>query len=211
MKKSDLEEDTPTSAAEIKGLIDLSPFIDALVECVRQEEGQQLGGSRVQIVVDGIRERINTGLELVSGVDGLSEDTTAVAVAASFSGSPFRLAALLPLLTFSEGRARQALTELKELKVVVALDDECHAFTYPYPATDSAGDGRAGSVVAPSQREREVARLIAQGLTNYQIGMRLGLSQRTIETYVRRLFTKLDVNSRSQIVAWYMNQEKADQ
>lgn len=40
--------------------------------------------------------------------------------------------------------------------------------------------------------------------------MRLGLSQRTVETYVRRLFTKLDVNSRSQIVAWYMNQENTN-
>lgn len=40
--------------------------------------------------------------------------------------------------------------------------------------------------------------------------MRLGLSQRTVETYVRRLFTKLDVNSRFQIVAWYMNQENTD-
>lgn len=40
--------------------------------------------------------------------------------------------------------------------------------------------------------------------------MRLGLSQRTVETYVRRLFTKLDVNSRPQIVAWYMNQENTN-
>lgn len=209
VKKSALEEDTPTSAAEIKGLIDLRPFVHALVECVSQEDDRH-EGSWVQIVVDGIRERISTGLELVAGIEGLSEDTTAVAVAASFSGSPFRLASLLPLLTFSEERARQALIELEELKVVFALDDECHALTFPYPNSDSVGGGHTASVAAPSQREREVAQLVAEGLTNYQIGMRLGLSQRTVETYVRRLFTKLDVTSRSQIVAWYMNQENTD-
>ncbi|PMD06140.1 hypothetical protein CJ199_01760 [Brevibacterium paucivorans] len=37
--------------------------------------------------------------------------------------------------------------------------------------------------------------------------MRLGLSQRTVETYVRRLFTKLDVNSRSQIVLVHESRE----
>lgn len=211
VKESDLKGDTPTSAVKIKGLIDLMPFVDALVECVRQEDDEQLNESRTQIVLDGIRERINTGLRLVSGVDDLSEDTTAVAVAASLSGSPFHLATLLPLLTFSEGRARQALTELEEIKIIVALDEEYYAFAYLYTVTDSARDSHLAPIATPSQREREVARLITQGLTNYQIGMRLGLSQRTVETYVRRLFTKLDVNSRSQIAAWYMSLEKSSQ
>ena len=75
-----------------------------------------------------MRERVGLGLKLVDEIGGLSDDAVAVAVAASISGSPFRLTALLPLLTFSEKRGRQALAELEELKVIVALEDHYRAF-----------------------------------------------------------------------------------
>ncbi|MGZ1489487.1 LuxR C-terminal-related transcriptional regulator [Brevibacterium sediminis] len=194
------------TATEIKGLVDLRPFVDAIVECVRRGKNGDLDELRIRMMVDGLQERISFGTELAARVDGLSEDTEAVAVAASFLGSPFRLGVLLPLLTFSEERAHQALSDLEELKVIAPLDGERRVFVFSTSSSESVGNGVAMRAAAPSQREREVARLVAQGLTNYQIGMRLGLSQRTVETYVRRLFVKLDVSSRSQIVVWYMGQ-----
>lgn len=208
MKKSDLEEDTPTSLAAIKGLIDLEPFADALVECIGRHQDDRHSESRARVVVNGFRERINSGFDLVAGIDGISHDAVAIAVAASFSGSPFRIVDLLPLLTFSEKRAYMALFELEEHELVFALDRERSNFVLSRQDRDFDRHEHVRLSAEPSQREREVAQLIAQGLTNYQIGMRLGLSQRTVETYVRRLFTKLDVNSRSQIAAWHINQPR---
>jgi two-component system, NarL family, response regulator DevR len=49
-----------------------------------------------------------------------------------------------------------------------------------------------------SAREREVLALIAEGLTNRQMADRLVLTEPTVKTYVSRLFTKLDVQRRSQ-------------
>lgn len=53
-----------------------------------------------------------------------------------------------------------------------------------------------------SAREAEVARLIAEGLTNRQIAARLVISGRTAENHVAHILTKLGFTSRSQIAAW---------
>jgi DNA-binding NarL/FixJ family response regulator len=44
-----------------------------------------------------------------------------------------------------------------------------------------------------TEREHEVLRLMAQGMTNNAVSKRLVLSERTVETHVRRLLLKLDI------------------
>jgi len=53
-----------------------------------------------------------------------------------------------------------------------------------------------------SGRERDVIDLVASGLTNRQIAMRLGLSPRTAETHMARILRKLGVPCREQAAAW---------
>ncbi|HEY3229126.1 MAG TPA: helix-turn-helix transcriptional regulator, partial [Roseiflexaceae bacterium] len=55
-----------------------------------------------------------------------------------------------------------------------------------------------------THREREVAALLAQGLTNRQIGERLVISERTAEGHVEHLRNKLGYSTREQIAAWYL-------
>jgi DNA-binding CsgD family transcriptional regulator len=50
--------------------------------------------------------------------------------------------------------------------------------------------------------EAEVADLVAEGLTNKQIGARLFISEHTVDTHIRSILSKLGVHSRSQIAAW---------
>ena len=52
------------------------------------------------------------------------------------------------------------------------------------------------------KREADVARLVADGLTNKQIGARLFISERTVDSHVRSILNKLGFNSRAQIAAW---------
>jgi DNA-binding NarL/FixJ family response regulator len=49
-------------------------------------------------------------------------------------------------------------------------------------------------------REREVMALVAEGLTNAEIGDRLFLSPATARTHVSRILTKLDARDRTQLV-----------
>ena len=53
-----------------------------------------------------------------------------------------------------------------------------------------------------SDREVEVAKLVARGLTNRQIAERLVISERTAQNHVQHILTKLGFSSRSQIAAW---------
>jgi DNA-binding CsgD family transcriptional regulator len=66
----------------------------------------------------------------------------------------------------------------------------------PVAVHGHAGPGPLG------QREAEVARLVADGLTNKQIGTRLFISERTVDSHVRSILNKLGFSSRAQIAAW---------
>ncbi|MER3406240.1 MAG: hypothetical protein C4289_14655 [Chloroflexota bacterium] len=58
-----------------------------------------------------------------------------------------------------------------------------------------SGDGISLAVLSP--RERQVLALMTEGLTNREIGMRLGIKGITVNTFVSRIFTKLGVENRA--------------
>ena len=53
-----------------------------------------------------------------------------------------------------------------------------------------------------SDREREIASLVAKGLTNLQIAEAAHISTRTAENHVQHILTKLGFQNRSQIAVW---------
>ena len=53
-----------------------------------------------------------------------------------------------------------------------------------------------------TRREREIAELVAQGLSNREIASRLVIAQRTAEGHVEHILVKLGFSSRAQIAAW---------
>ena len=59
-----------------------------------------------------------------------------------------------------------------------------------------------GSKLPPlTQRERDVLRLLADGLANEEIGKRLFISAETVRTHVRKAMSKLEADTRTQAVA----------
>jgi pimeloyl-ACP methyl ester carboxylesterase/DNA-binding CsgD family transcriptional regulator len=60
---------------------------------------------------------------------------------------------------------------------------------------------------ALSRREREVASLVARGLSNREIAGRLYLSERTIDNHVHHILDKLGFNSRVQVATWLTRNE----
>jgi predicted ATPase/DNA-binding CsgD family transcriptional regulator len=74
----------------------------------------------------------------------------------------------------------------------LALGESGHA-----PA---ASTGAAAPLLG--KRQAEVAQLVADGLTNKQIGARLFISEHTVDSHIRSILNKLGVNSRAQIAVW---------
>ena len=74
--------------------------------------------------------------------------------------------------------------------------------TIPAPVTPAAADATEVPADPLSRREREVAALIAQGLTNRQIAEALFIGERTVDGYVTNILRKLDFATRSQVAVW---------
>jgi len=62
------------------------------------------------------------------------------------------------------------------------------------------------SLPALTRREREVLRLLADGLSNEEIGKQLFISPETVRTHVRKAMDKLDADTRTQAVATALRQ-----
>ncbi len=61
-----------------------------------------------------------------------------------------------------------------------------------------------------SHQERRVVALLAEGLTNKQIGDQLGLTEKTVKNYLATIFTKLNIERRTQAAALYVEAAKPD-
>lgn len=122
----------------------------------------------------------------------------------------------IPLLGFrelSEARARateQARVALgragferaTESGITLATDlDQLLAYSAGESKPKTARRNGKPASTALTKREREIAELVADGLSNKDIAAALVISQRTAETHVEHILTKLGFTSRAQIAA----------
>jgi DNA-binding NarL/FixJ family response regulator len=59
-------------------------------------------------------------------------------------------------------------------------------------------------------REREILQLLADGLSNADVGERLFISQETVKSHVRHILTKLEADTRTQAVAIALREAMID-
>jgi DNA-binding NarL/FixJ family response regulator len=69
-------------------------------------------------------------------------------------------------------------------------------------------DQPIGASARLSEREWEVANLVARGQSNRQIAGELVVSERTVDTHVSHILRKLSLVSRAQIAAWAVQQRR---
>jgi DNA-binding NarL/FixJ family response regulator len=101
--------------------------------------------------------------------------------------------------------AGQALPVDQAAAEAEALAAELAAELAADPVAAPAGLAAPAAAALPagvSEREIEVLRLLAQGLTNAQIGERLFISPRTVNAHLYRIYNKLGLTSRSAAVRY---------
>jgi len=96
-----------------------------------------------------------------------------------------------------------AWAEGKAITFEEAIEYALSELRSPNPISSESEQLSAASAQPPNltRREREVASLVAQGLTNRQIASELVISERTVDNHVTNIFKKLGLRSREQVAA----------
>jgi predicted ATPase/DNA-binding NarL/FixJ family response regulator len=116
--------------------------------------------------------------------------------------SEARLRVVLDDASFVEAFERGASMPV-EVAIAFALDETSAAVT----SGSTESDGYTSAKL--TRRESEIARLIADGLSNKEIATRLVISTRTAESHVEHILVKLGFTSRTQVAAWVAKQAEA--
>ena len=119
---------------------------------------------------------------------------------------------LMPLLELGAAGYVTKLSADRELVDAIRVVARGDVFLYPSAATVLTRSLRAPRSHAAddplhllSPREREVLSLTAEGYSSTEIGDRLHLSHKTVETYRQRLMDKLDLHHRSELVRFALD------
>jgi DNA-binding NarL/FixJ family response regulator len=119
---------------------------------------------------------------------------------------------MLPTKINAAGRRSASATESSRLpshrgKALGFGAAIAYALDEPAPVASPSAEGPAQRL---TRRERQVAELVAEGLTNEAIAVRLVISQRTAQGHVERVLAKLGFTSRAQIAAWVAERAARD-
>jgi len=88
----------------------------------------------------------------------------------------------------------------KELPSAEAFEEIAESQSDRYP-----GEPTNEAVKNLTRRELEILRLVAEGLTNEEIGKRIFISEKTVKTHLTNIFDKLKVNNRFKAALLIMN------
>ena len=103
------------------------------------------------------------------------------------------------------------LAQFEEGRRLTVDEAAWYALAEPATAVPSARAAAQPPATADplSRREEQVARLVADGLTNGEIANRLVISARTAESHVQHILGKLGYTNRAQIARWVAERDGA--
>jgi DNA-binding NarL/FixJ family response regulator len=171
----EIEGVEPLTAADILEGEDILPdFIVADCHTLRRNFSIPQNGSKIILVDYGLGEEEISSLLLSYKIDGIISTTTDLSL--------FKKA----IQAISEG---QIWIDNRKVKALV------------HHAEASKGQKLDDGL---SKKEREIVILISQGMTNREIASMLCISEQTVKTHISRIFRKLKVSRRSQLVPMAM-------
>jgi DNA-binding NarL/FixJ family response regulator len=94
-----------------------------------------------------------------------------------------------------------AIPELGDMKMRPALE-RALALKDEFEAAAAQRSGRRSASDTLTAREREIASLMADGLSNHDIADKLVISDSTVEVHVKHILGKLGFRSRAQVAGW---------
>lgn len=163
----------------------------------------QIEEHRPQVAILDLRMPGLSGIEVARQLaKGMGDSGTAVILYTAFGDRALLTEAL------DAGARGFVLKEAPLAEVVRAVELVASGRTYVDPVlagvlSSSAATEKMSNL---TQRERDVLRLLADGMSNEEIGKELFISPETVRTHVRKAMAKLDADTRTQAVATALRQ-----
>lgn len=195
-----IADDHPVFRSGIRAILEGEPDTEVVGEAATADASVSLAKQlRPDVVVmdlhmpgiggiEATRQIVTAGLARVLVVTMLEDDATVVeAVRAGAAGYVLKGAGGPELL--------------RALRAVASGETIFGASVAPGLVGHLARTPTGATPFGLTQRELEILELIARGLTNDAIAERIFLSPKTVRNYVSAIFSKLDVESRAEVVA----------
>ena len=187
-----------------RGLLEAEQDIEVVGEAGDGEEAVELVAKlRPNVVLMDIAMPKVNGIEATRQIKA-SHPATAVLILTAYDNDQYILALL------DAGAAGYLLKNVKGVDLVNAVRAVCAGEAVLHPVIANKiftrlADSRKerGGLVQPqylSEREMEVLRLAAKGMTNQNIAEQLHLSRRTVQAHLSSIFLKMNVGSRTEAV-----------
>ena len=166
-----------------------------------EETLQKIAARRPQIALVDVRMPRLGGIEVARRAASVSP-TTAVVLYTGYGERALLLEAM------DAGARGFLLKEAPLADLVRAIEIVAGGGTYvdPVLAGYLASTRAAERLPNLTRRERDVLRLLSEGLSNDEIGKRLFISPETVRTHVRKAMEKLNADTRTQAVATALRQ-----
>jgi two-component system response regulator DevR len=158
----------------------------------------RIAATRPQVAVLDVQLPDGTGVDVCREIRSMLPDTACIMLT-SFDDDDALFAAIMA------GAAGYLLKQIRGLQLVDAVRRVAAGESLLDPKVTArvlervrSGPKQDPRLAALTDQERRILDLIAEGLTNRQIGTRLGLAEKTVKNYVSSMLSKIGVRSRTQ-------------
>jgi two-component system response regulator NreC len=197
-----LADDHAVLRGGLRALLGLEPDMDVVGEVSTGEEAvERVRALRPHVVVMDLAMPGMGGMEATRQVTALNLGTR-VLILTSHAEEEY----LLPVLEAGASGYVQKTSADRDLILAVRTVARDEVFLYPSATRlllrgyKTAGHGDNDPLHDLSEREREVLKLTAEGYGSGEIGKKLFLSPKTVDTYRSRLMQKLGLTHRAELV-----------
>lgn len=189
-------DDHPIVREGIVAILSSVPDLEVIGQAVNGADAlAQLPGLRPELVLMDLRMPVMNGVDATARIHAEYPET-AVVVLTTYETDEDILSAV------EAGATGYLLKAAPADELIAGVRAAASGQVALAPTVAATLVSQAGRPEAPrlTNREIDVLRCVAAGLTNHQIGQRLFISEATVKTHLLRLFDKLGVNDRTRAV-----------
>jgi DNA-binding NarL/FixJ family response regulator len=190
-------DDHPVVRDGLRGMLSSQPDIEVIGEAANGLEGVRLVETlHPQVVLMDLRMPVMDGVAAIQAMRAMPAPQVNVLVLTTYDSD----SDILPAI--EAGATGYLLKDAPREDLYRAVRSTALGQSYLSPSVASRlmGQIRRPTTVTLSPREIEVLRLVAVGSSNKEIGRHLHISEATVKSHLLNIFSKLEVNDRTQAV-----------